>query len=73
MFLNICRRYERCDAVESNSTTIEVSLMKNIPMTTSGASSITTWLTLPLAKFCLAATGIELASRVGVGVVGLLA
>jgi hypothetical protein len=38
------------DAPKSNNTTIEVSLMKNIPMTTSGASwasSIATWLTFP--------------------------
>jgi hypothetical protein len=29
---------KECDAPESNSTTTEVSLTKNIPMTTSGAS-----------------------------------
>jgi hypothetical protein len=29
---------KECDAPESNSTTAKVSLMKNIPMTTSGAS-----------------------------------
>jgi hypothetical protein len=29
---------KECDALESNSTTAEVSLTKNIPMTTSGAS-----------------------------------
>jgi hypothetical protein len=28
---------KECDAPESNSTTAEVSLMKNVPMTTSGA------------------------------------
>jgi hypothetical protein len=41
---------KECNAPELNSTTAEVSLMKNIPMTTSrasGASSTTTWLTLP--------------------------
>jgi hypothetical protein len=40
------------DAPESNITTMEVALMKNIPMTTyraSYASSTATWLTLPLA------------------------
>jgi hypothetical protein len=40
---------KECDALESNSITAEVVLMKNIPKTTSEASSITTWLTLPLA------------------------
>jgi hypothetical protein len=29
---------KECDAPKSNSTTVEVSLLKNIPMTTSGAS-----------------------------------
>jgi hypothetical protein len=29
---------KECDALESNITTVEVSLMKNIPMTMSGAS-----------------------------------
>jgi hypothetical protein len=29
---------KECDAPESNSTTVEMSLMKNVPMTTSGAS-----------------------------------
>jgi hypothetical protein len=29
---------KECDAPESNNTTVEVSLMRNIPMTTSGAS-----------------------------------
>jgi hypothetical protein len=29
---------KECDALESNNTTAEVSLMRNIPMTTSGAS-----------------------------------
>jgi hypothetical protein len=29
---------KECDALESNSTTTEVSLTKNIPMTLSGAS-----------------------------------
>jgi hypothetical protein len=29
---------KECDAPESNSTTAEVSLMKNVPITTSGAS-----------------------------------
>jgi hypothetical protein len=38
---------KECDALESNNTTAKVSLTKNIPMTTSGASSTTTWLTLP--------------------------
>jgi hypothetical protein len=33
---------KECDALESNNTTAEVSLMKNIPMTTFGASSIAT-------------------------------
>jgi hypothetical protein len=50
MLLNICNIYEKCDAPESNSTTAEVSLMRNIPMTTSGASrasSTAAWLTLP--------------------------
>jgi hypothetical protein len=28
----------KCDALESNNTTAEMSLMKNIPMVTSGAS-----------------------------------
>jgi hypothetical protein len=40
---------KECDAPESNSTTAEMLLMKNIPMITSGAScaySIATWLTL---------------------------
>jgi hypothetical protein len=32
---------KECDAPESNNTTAEVSLMKNVPMTTSGASSTT--------------------------------
>jgi hypothetical protein len=43
---------KECDALESNNTTSEVSLMKNIPMITSEASwasSIATWLTLPRA------------------------
>jgi hypothetical protein len=42
---------KECDAPESNSTTVEVALMKNIPRTAfeaSWASSIATWLTLPL-------------------------
>jgi hypothetical protein len=37
---------KECDAPDSNSTTAEVSLMKNIPMITSGASrasSIVFW------------------------------
>jgi hypothetical protein len=41
---------KECDAPVSNNTTTEVSLMKNIPMTTSGASwatSTATWLTFP--------------------------
>jgi hypothetical protein len=41
-----------CDDVESNSRTAKVVLTKNIPRTTSQASwasSIATWLTLPLA------------------------
>jgi hypothetical protein len=41
---------KECDALESNGTTVEVSLMRNIPMTTSGSSCISstaTWLTLP--------------------------
>jgi hypothetical protein len=29
---------KECDAPKSNSTIVEVSLMKNIPRTTSGAS-----------------------------------
>jgi hypothetical protein len=29
---------KECNAPESNNTTAEVSLMKNIPLTTSGAS-----------------------------------
>jgi hypothetical protein len=40
---------KECDAPESNSTTTEVSLTKNIPMTkfeASWASSTTIWLTL---------------------------
>jgi hypothetical protein len=60
------------DAPESNSTTAEVSLMKNIPMTTSRAStasSTATWLTLLCAYFCLAAIATELAPLVGAGVV----
>jgi hypothetical protein len=43
---------KECDAPESNSTTAEVPLMKNIPMKTyeaSWASSTATWLTLPRA------------------------
>jgi hypothetical protein len=39
---------EECDAPESNSTIVDESLMKNIPMTTFGASwasSTATWLT----------------------------
>jgi hypothetical protein len=43
---------KECNAPESNNTTVEVSLMKNIAMTTfeaSWASSIATWLTLPCA------------------------
>jgi hypothetical protein len=40
---------KECDAPESNSTTVEVALMKDIPRTTCRAFSTTTWLTLPLA------------------------
>jgi hypothetical protein len=43
---------KECDDPESNNIAAEVSLTKNIPMTTSGASwasSTTTWLTLPWA------------------------
>jgi hypothetical protein len=29
---------KKCDTLESNSTAVEVALMKNIPKTTSGAS-----------------------------------
>jgi hypothetical protein len=59
---------KECDAPESNYITTEVALMKNIPRTTSGASwasSTATWLTLPRALFCLAATGTGLAPHVG--------
>jgi hypothetical protein len=59
---------KECDALESNNTTIEVSLIKNKPMTTFGASwtySTAIWLTLPQAQFCLAAIGIEMAPLVG--------
>jgi hypothetical protein len=38
---------KECDTPESNSTTAEVSLTKNIPMIMLGASSTSTWLTLP--------------------------
>jgi hypothetical protein len=37
-FLTYAVDMKECDAPESNSTTADVSLMKNIPMTTSGAS-----------------------------------
>jgi hypothetical protein len=43
---------KECDAPESNSTTTEVSLTRNIPMTisrASWASSTVTWLILPWA------------------------
>jgi membrane-bound ClpP family serine protease len=43
---------KECDAPESNNTTTELSLTRNIPMTTSEASwasSIATWLTDPQA------------------------
>jgi hypothetical protein len=29
---------KECDALETDNTTVEVSLLKNVPMTTSGAS-----------------------------------
>jgi hypothetical protein len=35
------------NAPELNSTTTEVALMRNIPRTTSGASSTVAWLNLP--------------------------
>jgi hypothetical protein len=37
-FLTYAADMKECDAPKSNYTTIEVSLTKNIPMTTSGAS-----------------------------------
>jgi hypothetical protein len=37
-FLTYAVDMKECDAPELNSTTVEVSLMKNVPMTTSGAS-----------------------------------
>jgi hypothetical protein len=51
-FLIYATDMKECDAPESNSITTEVSLMRNIPMTTSGAScaySTVIWLTLPWA------------------------
>jgi hypothetical protein len=43
-------------------------LARNAPVIgLSWASAIATWLTLPLARFCLVVTGIELAPRLGDG------
>jgi hypothetical protein len=57
------------DAPESNCMIVVLELTRKVPRTTSGASwasSIATILILPLAKFCLAVIGAELALRFGI-------